>query len=372
VAYHISRELAARGHEVAVFTTNALNPGDSWKASGREYIVDGILVRYFRNVAHLAGLYFSPGIMKALKKQVQNSDLIHMHEYRTFQNAVTYYIAKKCRKPYVLTAHGSVPRIFERVLIKQLFDHAIGYRILKGATTLCASSKIEMKQYVDAGIPQERVVLIPNGVDCEFFERLPEPGMFKKKFNLNENATMILYVGRIHRRKGIDVLIDAFAQLRARARKTDVLLCIAGSDGRYALELKDKASRLGMSENVVLTGFISDKDKLAAYVDCDVVVYPGIYESFPLVPIEAALCSKPVIVSNDSIMAEIVSEGGFGFSIKYGEVGQLKDLLQMMLDNPEVAAEMGRQGRRFVRANYDWRDIVSKLENTYSNAIAPN
>lgn len=367
VVYDISRELAAKGHEVTVFATNALNLRDNFRASRHEYLIDGVSVRYFKNAARFAGLYLSAGMLRALKKEVQNSDIVHMHEYRTFQNMITSYVAGQCRKPYVLTAHGSVPRVFERFVIKKLFDQATGYRILKGAAVLCASSEIEIKQYVDAGVSRDRIALIPNGVDCEPFEKLSEPGTFRRKFGLNSNAAMILYVGRIHRRKGIDFLIEAFAQL-----KTDVLLCIAGTGDGYMLELKDKVDRLGISKNVVFTGFVSDKDKLAAYVDSDVVVYPSIFESFGLVPLEAALCSKPVIVSDDGAMAEIVNKGGFGMSTKYGEAAQLMEVLQKMLNNPETAKEMGRKGRQFVKENYNWSNIVSKLEAVYSSSIESN
>ena len=123
---------------------------------------------------------------------------------------------------------------------------------------------------------------------------------------------------------------------------------------------------------MIFTGFVPENDKLAAYVDSAVVVYPGIYESFPLVPLEAALCSKPVIVSDDSIMAEIVSQGGFGLSTKYGDVAQLRDHLLKMLNNPRIAGKMGRKGREFVKENYNWRDIVLKLEDVYSNALVTN
>jgi len=368
VAYHISQELAAKGHEVTVFTTNVFNPKEDFKISAREYQVDGIRVRYFRNIARFEGLYFSPTIVEALKEQVQNTDIIHMHEYRSLQNVVTYYFAKKYKRPYVLTAHGSIPRVVERFLLKQLFDTLIGFRILNGASKLLASSKIEMKQYMDTGISEDRIAIIPNGIDVKTFDNLPETGAFKRKFGLDKESNIILYVGRIHKRKGIDFLVDAFARLNY----SNALLVIAGAGNHYVSSLKDKAVRLGISEKVIFTGFISEADKLSAYVDSEVVVYPGLYESFPLVPIESALSSKPVIVSDDSIMAEIVTQGGFGFSARYGDVAQLTELLLKILGNPKIAEEMGSNGRDFVKKNYNWGDIVSKLEVVYFNAIASN
>jgi glycosyltransferase involved in cell wall biosynthesis len=368
VAYHISQELAARGHEVTVFTTNVRSPNECFKTSAREYKVDGMRVRYFRKIARFEGLYFSPAIVRALKKQVQNTDIIHMHEYRSLQNIATYYFARKYKRPYVLTAHGSIPRVVEKLLLKQLFDMSIGFRILNGASKLLASSKIEMKQYMDTGISEDRIAIIPNGVDAKTFDSLPRTGAFKRKFGLDKESNIILYVGRIHKRKGIDFLVDAFARLNY----SNAVLVIAGTGDNYVFSLKDKSARLGISEKVLFTGFISEADKLAAYVDSEVVVYPGVYESFPLVPIESALSSKPVIVSDDSIMAEIVRQGGFGFSTNYGDAAQLTELLLKILDNPKIAKEMGKKGREFVKKNYDWQGIVSKLETLYSRLIFPS
>lgn len=218
------------------------------------------------------------------------------------------------------------------------------------------------------GISEDRIAIIPNGIDVKIFDNLPKTGVFKRKLGLDKESNIILYIGRIHKRKGIDFLVDAFARLKY----SNAVLVIAGTGNHYVSALKDKTVRLGISEKVIFTGFISEEDKLAAYVDSEVVVYPGLYESFPLVPIEAALSSKPVIVSNDSVMAEIVSQGEFGFSVRYGDVAQLTELLLKILGNPKIAHEMGSHGRDFIKKNYNWRDIVSKLEVIYSNAIATN
>ena len=364
--YHISRELSRKGHEVTVYTTNAFDFMTDFKVSGHEYSLDSIHVRYFRNVTRLGGLYLSPDMIHALKKGVQNSDIIHMHEYRTFQNVITHFYAQKYRRPYVITAHGSIPLVVERILLKKLFDDAFGDRILRDACKLLASSKIEMKQYFHMGVPSNKIVIVPNGIKVELFETLPKPGTFKKEFKLDYDSAMIVYIGRVHKRKGLGFLLDAFARLK----DTNAVLVIAGPDEGYMSVLKEKASRLRITEKVIFTGFISERDKLAAYVDSEVVVYPGMHESFPLVPLEAALCSKPVIVSDDSVMGEIVTHGGFGFSIRYGDVAQLRDCLLTILNDLTIAGEMGRKGRDFVKKNYNWRDIVSKLEHVYFDALA--
>ena len=366
--YHISCELVRKGHEVTVLTTTAFDSRTDFRTSRREYSVDGVKVRYFRNMARLSGLYFSPGMIRALKSQIQNADVIHMHEFRSFQNVIAHRYATRFHKPYVLTAHGSIPRVVERFLLKKLFDEAFGSRILRDAFRVLPSSHVELQQLLEIGVPNDKVAIVPNGIDVESFENLPEPGSFKEKFGLDDESAMILFAGRIHKRKGIDFLLDAFGSLN----NLDVVLVIAGPDDGYVSKLKERARRQKIAGKILFTGYVSEEDKLAAYVDSSVVIYPGIYESFPLVPLEAALCSKPVIVSDDSIIAEIVDQGGFGLSIKYGDVTQLREHMVKMLGNSEIAEEMGRKGREFVKENYNWREIVSKLESVYSNALVTN
>ena len=365
--YHIVRALADKGHHVTVVTTNALDPRNDFKADNQEYSVDGVGVIYCRNIAHFSGLYISPKMMRELKR-LQDYDIIHMHEYRTFQNVLAYYYAKKCKKPYVITAHGSIPRVVERFLLKELFDEVIGYKILREASKLIALSHFEMKQYIGTGVSKGKVVIVPNGIDTQLIDNLPKSGTFKEKFGLNGDASLILYVGRIHRRKGISFLLEAFARLN----DPNVVLVIAGSGDGYMSALREKVTCLKIGRSVKFTGFISERDKLAAYVDSDVVVYPGIYEAFPIVPLEAALCSRPVIVSDDSVMAEIVTDGGFGFSAEYGDISRLRDLLFAVLKDSEMAEEMGRKGRHLVKRNYDWKNVVSQLENVYLKVLGPD
>jgi glycosyltransferase involved in cell wall biosynthesis len=367
--YEVSRELVKRGHEVTVHTTNALDPKTDFGVKKSEYYVEGMTIRYYKNVARFGGLNFSLNILEgSSRKEIRNSDVVHMHGFRTFQNVVAHDCSRRFRIPYVLTGHGTLPRIVEKIMQKKLYDEAFGYRLLKDAFRLIASSNIEKQQYIDLGVPSAKVVIIPNGINTQAFDDRHRRGAFKRRFGIPEDSDLVLYVGRVHRRKGIGFLLDAFSGLKG----VNAALVIAGSDDGYMAALKEKAARLGILEKVLFTGFVSEQVKLAAYCDSKVVVYPGIFESFPIVPLEAALCSKPVIVSDDSVMGEIVAEGGFGVAVRYGDVAQLRDSVSRILKDARIADAMGRKGREFVKRNYDWRDIVSRLETVYSNAVAAN
>lgn len=366
VARSISKELAKRHHEVAIYTTSALDQKHDFKDLSEQFESEGYRVTYFPRIFRFSGFNISPAMAEALKDTLRDFDIVHLHSWRQFQDIIVRYYAKRYDVPYVLQAHGSIPRVVTKQKLKWIYDKSFGNQLLNDASKVIALSQLEALQYHDMGVPTKKIEIIPNGIDLSEFNDLPPTGSFKKKFSIGEKEKIVSYVGRVHKRKGIDFLLEAFANLE----NTDSTLVIAGPDDGYTAVLKEKAAQLKINERVMFTGFLSERDKLAAYVDSEVVVYPGIYEAFPLVPIEAALCSRPAIVSDDSVMAEIVIEGGFGLPTHYGDVTQLKEHLQSVLNNPKIAAEMGRKGRDFVKANYNWQDIVSRLERVYSDTIS--
>ena len=102
----------------------------------------------------------------------------------------------------------------------------------------------------------------------------------------------------------------------------------------------------------------------AAYNDCTVVVYASHHEGFPLVPLEAGSAGKPVIVTDIPAM-NFVREGQFGLTVKYGNVIQLKEALETILNNPEISKEFGRNGKKFISTHYSWQFIGKKIEDIY-------
>jgi len=147
--FHLSRELAKRGHEITVYTTNAFDTKRNFKIRTTRTYIDGILVHYFRNVGNLRGLYISPRILGSARNELKEFDVIHMHEFRSFQNIVFHYYCNKQEKPYVLTAHGTVPRTIEKFVLKKLYDYTFGFAILKDARKLIALSTEEAPWIID-------------------------------------------------------------------------------------------------------------------------------------------------------------------------------------------------------------------------------
>jgi len=364
VVYQLSRALAQAGHEVTIYTSDF--------ELDQEYIdsLDGVKVYPFRGVGlgRLGlGFYFTPGMIRKLRNEVKGFDIVHIHEYISFQNIVAYYYARKYDIPYVLQAHGCIARVMGKQMINRMFDILFGYRILKGASKVIALSNREVKEYKQMGIDQDKIAMIPNGLDIELFNDLPAPGQFKERNDIKEKR-IVLFLGRIHKIKGLAFLVESFSELVKEIE--DVVLVLAGPDDGYEEELRGLIKTQNCHDRVKFTGYIGGQEKLSAYVDADVLVYPSIYEVFGLVPFEAIMCGTPVIVTNDCGCGDWVKESGAGYLVKYGDVFGLKEtIMKCLTDNDEVK-KMAQQGKEYISNNLDWAQVVREIENIYAACIS--
>ena len=372
VAYHISKELAKRGHSVTVYTSNMKDKYNRIINGDGVEELDGIHVRRFKTVAISATremkFFITPTLIKMSKEEIRSFDIIHLHEYTTFQNIIIHHYARKYGVPYVLQAHGSLPRIGAWRRLKWLYDVFFGYRLLRDAAKVIALGRIEAEQYRRMGVPEEKIAIIPNGIDLSEYANLPPKGCFKKKFGIKEEEKIVLYLGRIHRGKGIDFLIKSFAYLVKNGME-NVKLVIAGPDDGYLNEAKSLVDSLGLGDRVLFTGMLHEADKISAYVDADIVVNVEPKNVFGLVPLESAACSTPVIVSIDNAIRNIIRQGKFGFSVKSDDIYELAETMRKMLNDNDLLREMGQKGRRFVFENYNWANIITKLEKVYDEVV---
>jgi glycosyltransferase involved in cell wall biosynthesis len=358
--YNLSKHLAKRGHEVTIFTT------DFELDKGYIQSLDGVHVIPFHCIANIGLMLISPEMKGQLKKEIKNFDIIHMHNFRSYQNIIAHHYAKKYGVPYILQARGSIPRFKTKKELKKLFDIFFGYRILKDASKSIFSTKMELKKCEeDFNIDKNKIEIVPNGIDLSEYSNLPEKGEFRRKYSIIDEEKMILYVGRIHEIKGLDMLVRAFTDL---VKELDnVKLIIVGPDDGYISTLKEIVTGLN-NDKVLFTGPIFEEDKLEAYVDADVFVLPSKYESFGNVALEACACGTPVIVTNRCGIAEWINSNNAGYVVKYDKE-ELRNALFKVLSEEEPRVRFGERGRKLVREEFGWDKIVREVEEIYENCI---
>lgn len=302
------------------------------------------------------------------RREIKDFDVIHIHEYRILLAVAVCHYAKKYNVPYILQPRGSVPTI-SKSRQKKLFDVLFGHAIINDASKIIASSKIESEQYwsVFPELNNEKIVHIPNGIDLETYQNLPQKGEFKKKYSLNDNEKIILFLGRIHKRKGADMLIEVFSKLKNELE--GVKLVIAGPDEGYLDKLKLIASKLNIESDVIFLGPLYEKDKLEAYVNADIFVLPSNSkeESFGNVVLEALACGTPVIITDNCGVSEWIGDK-VGYMVKYDKK-ELKDAIFKILSDEELRRRFGEEGKRLVREEFGWGTIIGEIEKVYLSLI---
>ncbi len=382
IAYETAREQARGGHEVSAATTDVLDesnrrsfaaPPTSWPAVEN---VDGVRTYYFRNVsnslAYHMQLSMPRGVRAWARRHLGDYDILHMHGHRHLLNSAFARAARRSGVPYILAANGTAPAIERRFLLKRLFDPLFGSHVLRGAARFVAVSDFEVGQYVELGIPREKITVIYNGINPDNFASPPEAGAFRKRHKL-EGRKILLYLGKITPRKGIEILIRSYAKLlRENAlKKDDSALIIAGNDMGYRRALEREVERLGLGDAVRFIGLVSGEDRLACLADADVCVYPSTQEIFGLVPFEALMCGTPVIVSDDCGCGEVVGRAQAGTLVKYGDVEGLAAAIHKTLSMSETerSALVGA-GRKFIARHLTYDNTAGQYVDVYRGVLS--
>lgn len=367
VAYDLSRQLVARGHKVTVFATEKGLPKDIDIKRNIPVEIGGIETYYFSNVSDylaqraLSIPYRAPLV---IRKRLQEFDIIHLHEPRRVIMPIIHHYAKKYDIPYVLQAHGSLPVAKPLPWLKRIYDDLWGYRLLRDAYKVIALTKTEAEQYKSMGVSKDKIEIIPNGINLSEFENLPSRGEFRKKHGLGDNQKIVLYLGRIHQTKGLNLLVKAFARLSNDFGKAR--LVIAGPDHGYLPALQELIKELKIEERVLFTGLLYEKDKLEAYVDADVFVTPS-FSGFPITFMEACASGTPIITTERGDALDWL-HGQVGYVTPYEE-DELEKAMTKILSDPATAKKFGENGQKLTKEELNWREIAIQVEHLYIGCL---
>lgn len=365
VSYNLAKALAKQGHDVTVFTSDTIDKRTRQKDLYVEH--EGIKIHYFRNVSNLLAWHrylLYPGLIRALRDHIQEFDIVHLHGTRNFQNIVAAHYANKFGIPYVVQPHGSLPLHFGKQNLKRIFDMAWGDKILQNAEGIIALTPLEAEQVVKSGVNEDRVHIIANGIDLSQYENVPLHGEFRALHNIPSETYVILFLGRLHPIKGVDLLIRAFEIVSKEIE--NCVLVVAGPDDGSLSELKALAEELHLCEKVLFTGPLYGKDKFAAYCDSDIYVLPSYYETFPTTVLEAWAFKKPVIVTENCGIKDLVHDSGQVVQPNpYDLAAALREYLQL----DSLRYRHGQNGYNKLHESLSIQATVENIFNIYQDMI---
>jgi len=316
---------------------------------------------------------FAAGIMDVAAREGINYDLLFSHYW--LSGEVACLLRPELAAGWAHTAH-TLGLVKNRTLaVGARPEPAIRIRvegeIAQQADLLIASTADEGADLVSGyGADPERVYVVPPGVDLSVFQPI-DRGEARRKIGYG-SGRLLMFVGRLERLKGVEVAIRALALLRDRSHD-DVRLLILGEDSKDGDEsekdrLKAIASDLGVRDRVDFLGSVAHHELPYFYSAADVCVMPSYSESFGLVGLEAQACGVPVVGSDVSGLRSVVRDDVSGYLIDGHEPAAYAERIGRLLNNPELAQQMGRRGRLLAQ-RFSWTRTADRLRELFEGMI---
>lgn len=360
----ISKRFKSKGYEVEIWSTDLLDFNGK-KDSQFERVIDGIKVRKFRSFIcrgfpfFMYQVIYPKMLVELLKLKKEDDIIVHSHSFPSFHSYLALFFHNKFRQ-VVIALYSDVNGLEKST---SSFYRKLAFKLLKYFVNrkkniyLGANTGIEKRFFVNRlGFNEPKVPVIPNGVNLEEFDLIPNEKIYeiKKQYNL-EKTFNVLYAGRVAKIKGIDILIKAISKLD----NTDIRLTIAGPDFGALTELQELCQDLDLADRVTFAGALERRVFCALTKSCDVLVLPSYGgESFGIVLAEAMACSKPVIGSMTGGIPEVIQDGNNGLLFDVGSVEQLSEKISLLYQNSDLCKKLGIEGRAILEQNYTWENVA--------------
>lgn len=344
--HEVFGRLAARGHEVTLLVSGFAG------APTRE-VVDGMAVhrtggRYSYNVR-------APGYYR---KHLRNP---RFDVFVEDLNKVPLFAPWWVREPIALLVHhlfgttafqeAALPLATATWLLEKPLPAV--YRHLP----TMAVSRSTADDLVRRGFTAREIDVIPNGVDLGFYQ----PDASVQRFA----EPTLLYLGRLKKYKRVDLIIDAFAQVRRNFPSARLIIAGKG-DARPALE--QQIGRLGLENAVQLTGFVTDLEKRDLFRRAWIHLLTSPKEGWGITNIEAAACGTPTIASDSPGLRDSVEDGRTGFLVPHGDVAALASRVEQVLGNIGLRRQLGEQALGFAQ-QFTWERAANDTEQFLINVV---
>jgi len=308
---------------------------------------------------------FSPALYRALAREVPRYDVVHIHTLFSFPQFAAYRQAIRHGIPYIVAPCGALdPYLRRHGWLRKAIVHVLWQRdMLNRASALHLRSEEEVSLVADVAPAVPRVV-ISNGIRCAEYSELPSGSEFRRRYLGGDDGPLVMNIGRLSYKKGLDILIRAFAILSKDV--PGCWLAIVGPDDEgLTPQLQALAEREGIASRVVFTGMLRGDDKLAALASADVWALSSHSENFGIVVAEALAAGLPVVISPAVNIAPDIAEAGAGVVCELTAQAFAAEITALLLNDLRRAALRAR-AREFA-GRWDWGTVGPQLAEMYAS-----
>jgi len=383
VIFNTSKQLARTGHQVIILDRK------HWKRDPSVEEVEGVEIArlnviqlpssrapgFLRFVlAEFNAILFALAVSRYLRENSSNIDVIHLH--LTSIGLIVSILNSRLRRKMFYTCHLSQWAFATNKLgISEKVHLLLDSYLMRRVTRVIALNDTARESFTHIGkVKADNIVVVPNGVDTDFFcPDIEAKETVRKRFGLEGRLT-VLFVGRLAKIKGVEHLVKAADVITNRFGYKDTLFVLVGSQTYAGVdepvnmeEMLNYIRHHQLDKNVILTGPLPLEEVRALYVASDVFVLPSLAEGDPLVTLEAMASGKPVIGTKVGGIPNQIRDGWNGFLIDPGNEQQLAEKIAYLIDNRDDRRRMGENSRRYAEEEFNWGKVAERLLAVYQS-----
>jgi glycosyltransferase involved in cell wall biosynthesis len=373
----LSEGLARMGHAVTVLTADwglqrrlaAENEkiDADYSPFGMRREENGVQAIYLPTWLKYRATSWNPAVKRYCRARLQNFDVVHIFG---LYDLLGPKVAAACRArhlPYIVEPIGMFVPIVRNLLMKRMYHAVFGRSLFSGASAVIATSEQEAAEMASGGISPEKIVMRRNGVEAP--AKFPERGAFRAAQGISPEAKVILFLGRLSKKKSPDLLLQAFTTLPGHREGSNLHLVFVGPDeSGMRVRLEQMAGKLGLAPRVHFCEPLYGKSKWGAYRDADIFVLPSQNENFGNSAAEAVAAGTPVIVTRQCGIAPLLADVA-GLAVTH-EVATVSQALTRVLSDRELRARLA-MGCHVVASQLGWEEPIRQMEELYGKLAVP-
>jgi len=359
--YNLSKYLVKMGHEVHVITSN-------YPKTKSFEETDGITIERHKVFARILRNPITPGFLK-IRGMIRNFDITHMHNEHSFSAMITAYQKKRYDFPLILTNHGQLRfGNFFSDAFEKIYNQSVGKNIFRSANRIVALSSSDAEYISSLGIESKKISILPNAIDLSEFA--PYNNLdnidFLKRYNV-EGKRIVLFVGQIIQRKGIEYLLKSVKYVMKLSRENNIVFLVIGKGG-FLEKAKNIVKNLNISDLIVFTGEIPFSELVEAYKSADVFVLPSLSEGLPTTILEAMYFGLPVIATDIPGVRDHFRKRAL--LVPQKNECKLAEAIIKLLKDEELAKRLSANGKELVKSKYTWDIVSKKYEDLYKETVS--
>ncbi len=350
---------AESGHGVGVACWDAPDVPDDWGGPGSPRLVQ------IDPPSQRGGL--TPSAEKRLLEEIANADVVHLHTPWEPVNRTVGRLCESIGTPYVLSVHGMLDdwSMAQRGLKKRLYLAFAGRRLLERAAFVHCTAEAELTQS-KVWYPRGTGRVVPLVFDVEPYLDPPGPELAREAFGIDPDMPAVLFLSRVHVKKGVHVLVKAAAHLRDAGVECQTLIAGTG-DAAYESAIRAQIDAMRLGDHVRMLGMVKGPTKVSLYEAADVFALPTSQENFGFVLPEALACGTPAITTKGVDIWPELEASGSTLIVEQSHEAFAEAIAGLLTDEPR-RKEMGARGRAWVTSYLDPASVRARYDELYADA----